>query len=262
MDFFNCSSGNGCNPFSEANAKTDTVKVNLVLRPEHEKENARPNQQPKSQNGPIKERDLAAADAAAEQQRKRLQAERERAEKEAAEEARRLEVELAAAEEKALAAEKRRQEEAARMAAEQAEWQRQQEMLQAMREQELREIEERQELECQEAEAQREAEEKREREELEKATREAEQKSMEREKVKKFLLDHGYLGVNAKRTKMMKSKYPLHTAVKLADREMITLLLSCGADMALKNSAGETPKQLALKLNRNGSHDAAIGALP
>jgi hypothetical protein len=260
MDFFNCSSGNGCNPFSEANAKTDTVKV--VLRPEREKENARPNQQPKSQNGPIKEHDLAAADAAAEKERKRRQLERERAEKEAAEQARRLEVELAAAEEKALTAEKRRQEEAARLAAEQAEWQRQQEMLQAMREQELREIEERQELECQEAEAQREAEERREREELEKATREAEQKSMEREKVKKFLLEHGYLGVNAKRTKMLKAKYPLHTAVKLGDPEMISLLLSCGADSALKNSASETPKQLAQKLNRNGSHDAAIGALP
>merc|ERR1719440_611091 len=44
MEFFICSSGNGCNPLSEANANTDTVKV--VVQPEHEKENAIPNQQP------------------------------------------------------------------------------------------------------------------------------------------------------------------------------------------------------------------------
>lgn len=255
MEFFNCSSG--CNPFSEANASTDTVKV--ILPPQNDdKENAFPIQRPNQDSKKLLNNQIAAEKE--EQERLRKKAKRERAEKQAAEEAQRLEAELAAAEEKALAAEIKRQEEAelARAAAEEAaERRREEERLQAqLKAREEKEQAERDERERQEAQA------RREKEEVERAAAQAAQKATEREKVKQFLVDHEYLGVNSKRTKMMKTKYPLHTAVKLGDQEMVLLLLSCEANPNLKNSAGQTPKQLAIKLNKNGSHDGIIGVLP
>jgi len=90
----------------------------------------------------------------------------------------------------------------------------------------------------------------------------AEQKESDSAKLQKFLLKHGYCGVNRKRTKMLKSKYALHTAVKLTDRDMVSLLLATGADPQLKNSAGETPKKLAHRLNKDSSHGAVLAALP
>lgn len=280
MEFFTCSSGNGCNPLSEANANTDTVKV--VVQPEHEKENAIPNQQPHNvETKDVRKEDerltsqLANAKAASENVRVvpylalggpvagiapvRKYAERERAEEQATKEAHWLLTgeELRSTEEGELAAERRRQEEVERAAAEEAtERQREEERLQAQQEaQEERERREREDHKRKEAEA------KCKKEELDRAQRKAEQKSIELEKVKQFLSQHGYLGVNTKRTKMMKSKYPLHTAVKLADQEMILLLLSSGADQSLKNSSGETPEQLARKLNKSGSHDRVSSAL-
>merc|ERR1719217_640223 len=119
-----------------------------------------------------------------------------------------------------------------------------------------------------EEEAERQREEQRQRQTEERRRQEAEQAAAETERnsaeqktrdelrLKKFLSDHGHAGINAKRTKMMKSKYPLHTAVKLADADMVKLLLAAGADPKLANSAGETPKQLARKMNKNESHSA------
>ena len=90
----------------------------------------------------------------------------------------------------------------------------------------------------------------------------AERKEADSAKLQKFLLEHGYYGVNRKRTKMLKSKYALHTAVKLSDDDMVSLLLATGADPQLKNSAGETPKKLAQRLNKDSSHVAVLAALP
>jgi hypothetical protein len=77
-----------------------------------------------------------------------------------------------------------------------------------------------------------------------------------------FLQRHGYVGVNAKRTRLFKSKYPLHTAVKLGGSgDTVRLLLWAMADPALRDSSGLTPLQLAEKINVQGSHDSIIEEL-
>merc|ERR1712151_1201241 len=70
------------------------------------------------------------------------------------------------------------------------------------------------------------------------------------------------------RTRMFKSKYPLHTAVKLGGNgDVVQLLLWAMADPALQNSAGLTPLQLAERTNvqdaagGGGSHNSIIKAL-
>jgi len=83
----------------------------------------------------------------------------------------------------------------------------------------------------------------------------------EKKLLEDFLAGKGYSGVNAKRTRMLKSKYPLHTAVKDNSLELVELLLAACANPTLKNSAGLTPAHLAMKLNTKGSHDAVIRAL-
>jgi len=86
-------------------------------------------------------------------------------------------------------------------------------------------------------------------EEAERALKEEQEKAMENErKVKEFLSSRGYSGINAKRTKMLKTKYALHSAVKDNSAEMVELLLAARADTAVRNSAGLTPAQLAMKL--------------
>jgi len=275
MDFFICSSANGCLLPSEADANTDTVKVNPQL--ELNKENAPSN---------CKERELAAegkspkfdaaAAAAAEkatvEMRIRLRAAVERAEREAAEDAQKLAAELAADEVQVKEAAKierqdRRifherqlyQEAAARVAANvAAEWHRQEEKLKAIGEQQLKDQAEREEQERQE-----EVERLRKETELAGLRLEAEQKALDSKKVEDFLSEHGYSGVSAKRTRMLKSKYPLHTAVKFASKEVVVLLLAAGADPTVKNSAGDTPKQLACKLSKTkgGTHGAVYEVL-
>lgn len=76
-----------------------------------------------------------------------------------------------------------------------------------------------------------------------------------------FLASRGYSGVNSKRTKMLKSKYPLHTAVKDNSLKLVELLLCARADPAMKSSAGLTPAHLAMKIAANGSHDDVIRTL-
>jgi len=76
--------------------------------------------------------------------------------------------------------------------------------------------------------------------------------------VEAFLKANGYIDVNTKRTKRFRAKYPLHTAVKKIDVNMIALLLQAGADRANKNSAGLTPLEYAKKLNARNSHDEVL----
>lgn len=269
LGLLGCSSVRDCNPFARANENTDTVKVNLQLHMQSDKENTTPNPRPLKDGGAAKvaqgwtleaqrEHDIAAAAEAefvAEQQRTRLRASRDRAELEA----QRLAAELAE-EEEAEAAELLRREQAeaanaeALRAKEAAEWQRKQEQLEVLRQQQLQESER---AKCEREKMDRlldEAEQERMREE-------AGQKAVDREKVFNFMLEHGYTDVNGKRRRGLKSKYPLHTAVKLADEEMVLLLLARGAHRHLKNSAGETPVQLAGKLNKLGSHAGVCTAL-
>eukprot|EP00928_Gymnodinium_smaydae_P042456 TRINITY_DN2858_c0_g3_i2.p1 TRINITY_DN2858_c0_g3~~TRINITY_DN2858_c0_g3_i2.p1 ORF type:complete len:747 (-),score=161.88 TRINITY_DN2858_c0_g3_i2:284-2524(-) len=76
-----------------------------------------------------------------------------------------------------------------------------------------------------------------------------------------WLRNNGYAGVNQKRTKLFRSKYPLHTAVKQRNRRIVEALLRAGADPLTKNTLGQTPLQLATRTNARGANDAIIRLL-
>lgn len=80
-------------------------------------------------------------------------------------------------------------------------------------------------------------------------------------KVGEFLRQKGFSDVNSRRKSMFRWKLPLHAAVKAKDVEMISSLITCKADPLRKNSRGETPMQVAEKLNRKGSHSNVMAAL-
>mmetsp|Transcript_10895 Transcript_10895/g.20532 ORF Transcript_10895/g.20532 Transcript_10895/m.20532 type:complete len:228 (+) Transcript_10895:68-751(+) len=82
-----------------------------------------------------------------------------------------------------------------------------------------------------------------------------------RKQVLPFLLQNGFHTVKSKKTFLWKSWYPLHTAVKQKDLETLRVLLTAGADPQKLNSRGETPQELAERLNRSGSHCEIIDAL-
>jgi hypothetical protein len=81
-------------------------------------------------------------------------------------------------------------------------------------------------------------------------------------KLKEWLQKHGYTDVNCRRKRLLKYKYPLHTAVKNNDVEMVQLLLQSGSCHSNTNSSGLTPKQLAARSDKDGTYAAIIAALP
>merc|ERR1719195_2054683 len=93
--------------------------------------------------------------------------------------------------------------------------------------------------------------------EAERSAREQERKAI----VRAFLKEHGYSDVAAPKRNMLKTKYPIHTAAKKGDPEIVAALLEEGADPAKKNSAGQTAMQVAQQKNRNGSHADVLRAL-
>lgn len=278
MDFLGCQAAVGCLPFSEADKERDTVKVQVEV----EKENASPNQQPRMDNGPAKavvvgarveaffdsdwyagtlvkipdnddrecryftvQCDIDEDGILTEAEDVRLLQGRcagmETPEETCCHDAELADQQAVAELAERLVAQAQQLEQAQRSAAVQ------EKRLAAIdedadrEEQELKESERQHEEEC--------------------LRQEAERKESDSAKLQKFLLKHGYCGVNTKRTKMLKSKYALHTAVKFTDQDMVSLLLATGADPQLKNSAGETPKKLAHRLNKDSSHGAVLAAL-
>jgi hypothetical protein len=71
-------------------------------------------------------------------------------------------------------------------------------------------------------------------------------------RVKEFLREHGFKGTaaNSRRRYGIK-KYPLHTAVKLNDTQMVSLLLHFGADPRRRNTWGKTPYELACDMGNS-----------
>jgi hypothetical protein len=57
------------------------------------------------------------------------------------------------------------------------------------------------------------------------------------------------------------TKFPLHTAVKQNNQDMIATMLIVGAQRNVRNSNDQTPSDLAASLNMNGSHDLALAML-
>lgn len=118
-----------------------------------------------------------------------------------------------------------------------------------------------------EAEAARQREEEARREELrrrEEARQEQEKRqkqAADRAKVDAWLKKNGFSGATDKKKGMFSSSYPLHTAAKSNDAEMVSLLIGFGADPQAKNSSGQTAMQLAQKSDKKGSHTAVMRAL-
>jgi len=64
-----------------------------------------------------------------------------------------------------------------------------------------------------------------------------------------------------KKTLRGATKFPLHTAVKNRNQEIIRLMLIAGVGRGVRDSKSQTPSQLAATLNRNGSHDQILTML-
>lgn len=239
-----CSASN-CRPCASSNPTSDTVKIDqaalkATAHAPEDKENANPGNQADELAA------AAAAAAAAEEQAKReaenrkreeqRRREQEEAQRRAEEEARRV----AAEEARRVAAE----EEKKRVEAEAKEVWRRAKEAEALKEQERKEAE-RRELERKQAQAKLERE-------------QAAQAVKDRASVAAFLESNGYSAINAKRSRMMKKTYPLHEAVQQNNATMVQLLLAAGAEATAQSSAGQTPQQLAEKLNKAGSHSQVL----
>jgi len=233
-----------CKPCSESDPTQHTVKVDPKL---FDKENVQPVQSSKQTAEEQRQHEIEEEKAA----RRRKE---EAAAAAAAEEARRREEA-----ERVAAAEKARQEaeEAARQVAEKT----RQEALRLAAEEETRRQEEEKEKERAAAAAaafaaEQEAAQKAEEERAALARKEADAK------VAAWCKTHGFVAMNTqKKTYRGNTKFPLHTAVKHRQQEIIGMLLLIGAQKDVKDSKGQTPLQLAAKLNKNGSHDQIVDML-
>lgn len=83
-----------------------------------------------------------------------------------------------------------------------------------------------------------------------------------RESVNAWMRKNGFEGMHAKKMLSVSTPYPLHRAVKQNDSVMVQLLLKFGADHSATNTWNLSPRQLAAKLNKNGSHSEVLTVLP
>lgn len=248
-----------CNPFGSADPGTDTVKVTVVPQLAEEfggKENVAPEIST-----------IAEAEAAPDDQQQRDASRREREEAESAAELDRLREEQRDFERRE-AEELKALQDLERLEAEQL----QQDEERQFMEDQLAAIAAMERKEAEEAHMHRIAEEERNlqagqaAEELrlldEAAAHEREVRRIaDKEKVDTFLKTNGYTDVNTKKTKMFASSYPLHSAVKANDADMVQLLLQAHADPGLKDSSKLTPWQFGQKCSKNNSHDAVLALL-
>merc|ERR1712151_1259998 len=114
----------------------------------------------------------------------------------------------------------------------------------------------------------------------EQAKRDAEeQKRLEEERLKKkrdeekelqeasdkagvWCKNNGYQDVHSeKKTMMGGKKFPLHTAVKQQNAEMVECIVKCGGKKDCKDSKWQTPLQLAEKVCKGANRDRVVAAL-
>jgi hypothetical protein len=82
------------------------------------------------------------------------------------------------------------------------------------------------------------------------------------EKVTAWCKDNGFQDLNTRKTTFRgATKFPLHTAVKHNNQEIIGMMLIVGAQKNVRDSKNHTPSELAASLNKNGSHNQAIAML-
>mmetsp|Transcript_1162 Transcript_1162/g.3359 ORF Transcript_1162/g.3359 Transcript_1162/m.3359 type:complete len:203 (-) Transcript_1162:383-991(-) len=93
--------------------------------------------------------------------------------------------------------------------------------------------------------------------ETERLAREQERRAL----VAGFLKEHGYLGPATPKRTMMRTKYPIHTAAKVGDADIVAALVGEGANPAQEDSSGQTPAQIAQSRDRKGSHAEVLRAL-
>lgn len=101
------------------------------------------------------------------------------------------------------------------------------------------------------------------REETARATRERHEREEEeaRQRVESFLALNGFASVRQGRRRRLRTAYPLHVAVKQNDPDMVSLLLQANADPAQRDTIGRTPKDVAQRHNRHGSHEKVLAML-
>jgi len=228
---FSCSS-TGCRPCGASNPTTDTIKVNIPGVGERDKEN----------NAPT----LPVGPKAVEDERARRETEQDRA-----------------------LAEQRLDQESQRRKDELVRQQKDEERRRHRAEEESRlRAEEASRFQREEAERKR-LESERKRRESDRQRQEAKRRDQEvararQAKVDAWLLSRHFQTVNSKKTKWLKSFYPLHVAVEENNTEMVELLLAAGADCNLTNSSKLTPQLLAKKLSEkpgSGSYQSVLRAL-
>merc|ERR1711972_263854 len=76
---------------------------------------------------------------------------------------------------------------------------------------------------------------------------EIEQLAKERERkaqVSAFLKKHGYSSVSTPKRTMLKTKYPIHTAAKSGDPQIVSALVQEKLDLTQKDSSGHTALQI------------------
>jgi len=73
--------------------------------------------------------------------------------------------------------------------------------------------------------------------------------------VRAFLKEHGYNDdVNAPKRTKLKTKYPIHTAAKIGNPQIVAALLEEGANPVQKDSSGKTAAWIAQSKNKKGTH--------
>jgi len=88
-------------------------------------------------------------------------------------------------------------------------------------------------------------------------------------KVAAWCKENGFADMNSKKKSFMSGfKFPLHEAVAKHlsgvaknNEEIVGLMIQVGADKTVKNSKGQTPLDLAKKMNKTGSMDSIIAML-
>lgn len=86
------------------------------------------------------------------------------------------------------------------------------------------------------------------------AALEEEERLAAQAKVNAWCKLNGFADLNAKKKSFMSgTRFPLHEAVSKRNAELVMLMVKAGADRSLKNSKGQTPKELAQRMNKDGS---------